>query len=280
MDTIQFSSQQRKLLYSWLLFAITAAGIAGTLAFLVAMTRTPGVRLLPSARSFQVMLIAHVTFALTIWLLTFISSVWAYVAGQSGVMMNRVASWIGFAVSILGTIIISIPLFTFQGDAVTTDYVPLLDTPLLRWLRNISARHWNHGGDIFSWRDSKTITHTRRIWNGLRRICHTCCHRCFGRRRSAFGHWRRWARPCRILSSVILGYGTFIAIRERGDDGCGLVCSHRSFLGCAAHQSDVCKILIHALRRISAWSHRFHTFSTIRSLCRLKRCGALPSTPV
>ncbi|MBI4632038.1 MAG: cbb3-type cytochrome c oxidase subunit I [Chloroflexi bacterium] len=130
MDTIQFTSPQRKLLYSWLLFAITAAGIAGTLAFLVAMTRTPGVRLLPDARAFQVMLIAHVTFALTIWLLTFISSVWAYVAGQSGVIMNRVSSWIGFTVSILGAIIISIPLFTFQGDAVTTDYVPLLDTPL------------------------------------------------------------------------------------------------------------------------------------------------------
>lgn len=130
MDTIQFSSPQRKLLYSWLLYAIIAAGIAGTLAFLVAMTRTPGVRLLPSARAFQVMLIAHVTFALTIWLLTFISSVWAYVAGHSGVIMNRLSSQIGLVVSILGTIIISIPLFTFQGDAVTTDYVPLLDTPL------------------------------------------------------------------------------------------------------------------------------------------------------
>ncbi|MBM4423906.1 MAG: hypothetical protein FJ030_11000 [Chloroflexi bacterium] len=128
--SLDFSPQQRKLLYSWLLYAIGAAGIAGTLAFLVAMTRTPGVRILPSARAFQVILIAHVTFALTIWLLAFISTVWVWVAAQSGIALNRIGSWAGLITSLIGTIIISIPIALFQGEAVTTDYVPLLDTPL------------------------------------------------------------------------------------------------------------------------------------------------------
>lgn len=129
-SSVEFPPPQRKLVFGWLLYAISVAGVAGTLAFLVAMTRTPGVRLLPSARAFQVMLIAHVTFALTIWLLTFISSVWAFVAAQSGIALNRTASWGGMAMALAGTAIISVPIFMFQGEAVTTDYVPLLDTPL------------------------------------------------------------------------------------------------------------------------------------------------------
>jgi cytochrome c oxidase subunit 1 len=76
------------------------------------------------------MLIAHVTFALTIWLLTFISTVWAYVAAQSGIALKGAASWAGMTVALVGTAIISVPIVLFQGEAVTTDYVPLLDTPL------------------------------------------------------------------------------------------------------------------------------------------------------
>ncbi len=128
--SFEFTPAQRKLLYSWLVYAISTAGIAGTLAFAVAMTRTPGVRLLPSARAFQVILIGHVTFALTIWLLSFISTVWTYAAFRSGVALNLRAGWIGLATALLGTGVISLPIVLFQGEAVTTDYVPLLDTPL------------------------------------------------------------------------------------------------------------------------------------------------------
>jgi cytochrome c oxidase subunit 1 len=128
--SFEFTPAQRKLLYSWLVYAISTAGIAGTLAFAVAMTRTPGVRLLPSARAFQVILIGHVTYALTIWLLAFISTVWTYAAFRSGVALNLRAGWVGLAAALLGTGIITVPIVLFQGEAVTTDYVPLLDTPL------------------------------------------------------------------------------------------------------------------------------------------------------
>ncbi|MBI3764363.1 MAG: cbb3-type cytochrome c oxidase subunit I [Chloroflexi bacterium] len=124
------SSANRNLVYSWLLYAISAAGIAGTMAFMVAMTRTPGVRLLPSARAFHVILVGHVTFALTIWLLAFISTVWMYIGVQTGLPMSRKAGWVGLAISLAGAAIISIPILLFQGEDVMTDYVPLLDTPL------------------------------------------------------------------------------------------------------------------------------------------------------
>ena len=128
--SIDLIPSQRKLVHGWLLFAISAAAIAGTLAFAVAMTRTPGVRLLPSARAFQVILVGHVTFALTIWLLTFIATAWNYVAAKSGIELNGRVGWFGLAASLIGAVIISVPIVTFQGEAVMNDYVPLLDTPL------------------------------------------------------------------------------------------------------------------------------------------------------
>ena len=124
------SEKDKRLVHAWLLIAIGAAAIAGTLAFLVAMTRTPGVRILPSERSFHVILVGHVTFALTIWLQAFISTVWSYVAAQAGLPLNRRVGWAGVIVSLLGAAIISVPIVLFQGVDVMNDYVPLLDTPL------------------------------------------------------------------------------------------------------------------------------------------------------
>src|SRR3989304_3592325 len=93
-------SIQRKLVCGWLLSAVGAAAIGGLLAFAVAMTRTPGVRLLPSARAFQVILVGHVTFTLTIWLLVFVSAIWAYAAAQVGLPLNRRANRIALALSL------------------------------------------------------------------------------------------------------------------------------------------------------------------------------------
>ncbi|MEK7327726.1 MAG: cbb3-type cytochrome c oxidase subunit I, partial [Chloroflexota bacterium] len=121
---------QRKLIYGWLLYAVGAAAIGGLLAFAVAMTRTPGVRLLPSARAFQVILVGHVTYTLTIWLLAFISAIWAYVAAQAGLPLNRRVNGIALATAVSGAAILTIPIVLFQGRDVMTDYVPLLDTPL------------------------------------------------------------------------------------------------------------------------------------------------------
>src|SRR3990172_10828415 len=124
-SSLELTPAQRRLLYGWLLYAISAAAIAGTLAFTVAMTRTPGVRLLSSARAFNVILVGHVTFALTIWLLTFIATAWNYVAAKSGIELNGRVGWFGLAASLIGAVVVSIPIVTFQGEAVMNDYVPL-----------------------------------------------------------------------------------------------------------------------------------------------------------
>ncbi len=122
----------RDLTYAWLLFAVASAGIAGLLAFMVAMTRTPAVKLLPTARSFQVILVGHVTFALTIWLLAFIAAVWTYVTARAcrGRLFSLPLGWAGLAVSILGSLILLAGIILGRGEALMTDYVPLLNVPL------------------------------------------------------------------------------------------------------------------------------------------------------
>ncbi len=130
MKTLEPIPTQRKLIYGWLLYAVGAAAVGGLLAFAVAMTRTPGVRLLPSARAFQVILVGHVTYTLTIWLLAFISAIWAHVAAQTGLPLSRRANGAALAIAVSGTAILTIPIVLFQGQDVMTDYVPLLDTPL------------------------------------------------------------------------------------------------------------------------------------------------------
>lgn len=129
---LQFGGKVRDLTYSWLLFAVTSAGIAGFLAFMVAMTRTPAVKLLPNARSFHVILVGHVTFALTIWLLAFISALWVYVTARA--CRERLYSlrlgWTGLLVSVLGSLILLTSIIMGRGEALMTDYVPLLDVPI------------------------------------------------------------------------------------------------------------------------------------------------------
>ncbi|MEK7276818.1 MAG: cbb3-type cytochrome c oxidase subunit I, partial [Chloroflexota bacterium] len=130
MKTLDSHAPQRKLVYGWLMVAIGAAAVGGAMAFAVAMTRTPGVRLLPSARAFQVILVGHVTFTLTIWLLAFVSAIWAHVAAHVGLPLNQRANRIALALSLAGAALLTIPVVLFQGQDVMTDYVPLLDTPL------------------------------------------------------------------------------------------------------------------------------------------------------
>lgn len=121
----------RNLTYAWLLFAVTSAGIAGLLAFMVAMTRTPAVKLLPTARAFHVILVGHVTFALTIWLLAFIAGLWVYLVARfcQGRLYSLRLGWGGLAVSILGSAVLLASIIVGQGQALMTDYVPLLDVP-------------------------------------------------------------------------------------------------------------------------------------------------------
>jgi heme/copper-type cytochrome/quinol oxidase subunit 1 len=118
------------LLHGWLLFALGAAGVAGVLASLVAVARTPALRALMAAESFYVFLAGHVTFSLVIWLLGFVvvAAVYAGAAAQ-GVCSPRLGRW-GLWLSAAGGAVLLAAILMRRGEVFLNDYVPVLDTPL------------------------------------------------------------------------------------------------------------------------------------------------------
>lgn len=115
------------LLYAWLFLAVFSLVFAGVFAFLAAMSRTPGVKLLLSVDYFRVSIVAHVIFSLVIWFLAFMAVLWCYTASKEGEASKW--SW-GFWLALLGMMLIAFASLLGLGEPVLIDYVPLLDHPL------------------------------------------------------------------------------------------------------------------------------------------------------
>lgn len=130
----RFDSAARSLTQGWLLFAIASLGIAGSLAFLVAMTRTPVIRLLSSAPSFYAILVGHVTFALIVWGLGFIATLWSYAhfgfePGGWPASQSSAARW-GLFLAAAGCGMILVSVLAGRGSPSLNDYIPILDDPV------------------------------------------------------------------------------------------------------------------------------------------------------
>jgi cytochrome c oxidase subunit 1 len=120
----------RRLLAGWLALAVGSLVVAGIFAILVAFTRTPAVRLLPSADAFHLSLVAHVTFAFTVWFVAFAGALWVYAAWRANYGLAPGASWAGLALAAAGALAMAVPAFAFAGRPYLNDYVPVIDHPL------------------------------------------------------------------------------------------------------------------------------------------------------
>jgi len=119
------------LVHGWLLFAVSCAGIAGLLAFLVAIARTPALGwVIPNAQVFYLVLAGHVTFALIIWLLAFVVAVTVYFGVREGRGYNVRVGQVGLGAAALGAGMLLGSVLSGRGTPVLTDYVPVLETPL------------------------------------------------------------------------------------------------------------------------------------------------------
>jgi len=113
-------------LRGWALLALAALAIAGALALLLALSRTPGIQdWLPWGPSFfHRALITHVVLSFEVWLLAALGALSAMVAG--GGFEGRLALWAGWA----GTLMLCLPALADQGDPSLNNYVPVLVHPL------------------------------------------------------------------------------------------------------------------------------------------------------
>ncbi len=102
---------------------------AGVFAFLAAMTRTPAVKLLPSADYFRVSIVAHVIFSLVVWFFAFMAVLWSYTASRRD-ELNPSGWWLGFWLAVGGMTLIALSSLLGLGEPLPIDYVPLLDHPI------------------------------------------------------------------------------------------------------------------------------------------------------
>jgi hypothetical protein len=119
----------RRLLVGWLGLAVGSLVVAGLFAGLAAFARTPAVYHWFSASAFHLALVAHVTFAFTVWFVTFAGALWVYVAWRAGYALAARASWGALATAASGAALMAIPAFTGSGRPYLSDYVPSIDHP-------------------------------------------------------------------------------------------------------------------------------------------------------
>lgn len=108
----------------WALLGVAALAMAGALALLLALSRTPGVQdWLPwDAGFFHRGLVTHVVFSFEIWLMAMLGAL----AASTGRRVPRA----GLVLAAAGTVLLLLPTLANEGEASLNNYVPVLVHPL------------------------------------------------------------------------------------------------------------------------------------------------------
>ncbi len=124
------SSARRAELRGWMLLAVGSLAIAGILALLLGLSRTPGAQnWLPwGPHFFYRALVTHVVLSFEVWYLASLGalSVLAAPAGMAGDRLGRVGLLLGLS----GVVLLLIPALADQGEPSLNNYVPVVGHPL------------------------------------------------------------------------------------------------------------------------------------------------------
>lgn len=127
------NKDNKKLIYSWLFYAVSSLIFAGIFAFLVAMARTPVIQdILPGKNYIHVALVGHVILSVVIWFLAFQGVLWILSSTEllNTQIFNKTTGWVGFWFSVAGTICIVITALFGLGTPLFINYIPVLTHPL------------------------------------------------------------------------------------------------------------------------------------------------------
>ncbi len=117
----------RRALSGWLLLAVGSLAVAGALALLLALSRTPYAQdwlPWPWETFFRKALVAHVVFAFVVWYLAMLGGLAA--AARPG---SR-SSFSGLILAMIGAALLLVPTLANQGEPSLNNYVPVLVHPL------------------------------------------------------------------------------------------------------------------------------------------------------
>ncbi len=96
--------------------------LAGVFGLLIALTRAPMFKLLQSPELFYHFLVGHVTFSITLWLMTFAVAFWYYKKGGKG-------KWSPPTI-LSGMILLSLSCLLPYGQPYLSNYIPVIDNPI------------------------------------------------------------------------------------------------------------------------------------------------------
>jgi cytochrome c oxidase subunit 1 len=123
-------TESRALVLGFLGLSITALALAGVFVFLVATARTPLVVLIVGRDYLYTALVAHVTFALNAWLLSFIAVLWSLEAARLGMPIARGCGRLSLGLAWAGLILMAFVPLVGVGQPIMADYLPILLHPL------------------------------------------------------------------------------------------------------------------------------------------------------
>jgi hypothetical protein len=117
----------RRILAGWLFLAVGALAVAGALALLLAIARTPHVQdwlPWPWDSFFRKALVAHVVFAFVVWFLAMLGGM------AAAVRPGSLTGGGGLLLAVVGAVLMLVPTLANRGEALLVNYVPVLDHPL------------------------------------------------------------------------------------------------------------------------------------------------------
>ena len=100
---------------------------AGLLAVVLVLSRTPGIAaVFPLRDFFRAALVVHVDLSVLIWFMTFAALVWSLVTPARWLAL----AWAGWALAVLGTLLLLVSPFLPDATPLLNNYIPVLQQPV------------------------------------------------------------------------------------------------------------------------------------------------------
>src|SRR4030067_2474530 len=130
---VKVENEPGRLVFAWLLFAVSTLVFAGMFAVLLALSRTPLIQGVYSGKNFvRVALVGHVDLSVVIWFLAFMAMLW--VLSSTSLLKAKlfcpILGWAGFWVTVAGTITPTMATLFAIGEPIFSNYVPVLTHPV------------------------------------------------------------------------------------------------------------------------------------------------------
>jgi hypothetical protein len=121
------ADRRRALATGWLMLGLTSLVLSGVFSVLLVLSRTPYLnKLFPVADFFRVALVVHVDLSVLVWFVALAGMLWSINGTAVGLVWGRLA----LGVCAAGTALMSAAPFIAGGEAIMSNYIPVLDQPV------------------------------------------------------------------------------------------------------------------------------------------------------